>query len=199
MQHCAETLTELGIPFEQRVVSAHRTPDLLFEYAGSAEERGLQVLIAGAGGAAHLPGMAAAKTVLSNCGVQTYSSTDDFALQGQVPTDQIDELLHFGVICRKPFAMQAYREFKHLERKLGFSIALAVGCLEFEVQCVSGSETPGNRQILSVKRVKRVVNRSVARITGIVVDWLQSSGLRPTLPLYRHHPATVVGHDDSLR
>ena len=62
MRHACETLEALEIPFEQRVVSAHRTPDLLFEYAGSAEERGLQVLIAGAGGAAHLPGMAASKT-----------------------------------------------------------------------------------------------------------------------------------------
>ena len=56
MRHAAETLDALGVPYEQRVVSAHRTPDLLFEYAASAEARGLQVLIAGAGGAAHLPG-----------------------------------------------------------------------------------------------------------------------------------------------
>jgi len=69
MRHAAETLDELGIAFEQRVVSAHRTPDLLFEYAGSAEERGLRVLIAGAGGAAHLPGMAASKTTLPVLGV----------------------------------------------------------------------------------------------------------------------------------
>ena len=75
MQHAAETLAALGIPFEQRVVSAHRTPDLLFEYAGSAESRGLQVLIAGAGGAAHLPGMAAAKTALPVLGVPVESKT----------------------------------------------------------------------------------------------------------------------------
>jgi 5-(carboxyamino)imidazole ribonucleotide mutase len=73
MRHAAETLDELGIAFEQRVVSAHRTPDLLFEYAGSAEERGLRVLIAGAGGAAHLPGMAAAKTMLPVLGVPVQS------------------------------------------------------------------------------------------------------------------------------
>ena len=69
MQHAAQTLESLEIEFEQRVVSAHRTPDLLFEYAASAEERGLRVLIAGAGGAAHLPGMAAAKTALPVLGV----------------------------------------------------------------------------------------------------------------------------------
>ena len=69
MRHAAETLEALAIPHEVRVVSAHRTPDLLFEYAASAEERGLQVIVAGAGGAAHLPGMAAAKTTLPVLGV----------------------------------------------------------------------------------------------------------------------------------
>lgn len=69
MQHAAATLTRLGVPFECRVVSAHRTPDLLFEYAASAAGRGLRVVIAGAGGAAHLPGMAAAKTSLPVLGV----------------------------------------------------------------------------------------------------------------------------------
>jgi 5-(carboxyamino)imidazole ribonucleotide mutase len=69
MQHCADTLAELRVPHEVRIVSAHRTPDWLMEYAGSAEGRGLQVLIAAAGGAAHLPGMAASKTVLPVLGV----------------------------------------------------------------------------------------------------------------------------------
>src|SRR2546429_8404416 len=64
MAHTAETLEKLDIPFEVRVVSAHRTPDQLFEYAGSAERRGLEVIIAAAGGAAHLPGVTAAKTAL---------------------------------------------------------------------------------------------------------------------------------------
>src|SRR5262245_49583409 len=73
MQHAATTLDELGVPYERRVVSAHRTPDLLFEYASTAEERGLRVLIAGAGGAAHLPGMAAAKTTLPVLGVPVES------------------------------------------------------------------------------------------------------------------------------
>ena len=65
----AETLERLGVPFEVKVVSAHRTPDLLFEYAAGAEGRGLEVIIAGAGGAAHLPGMTAAKTTLPVLGV----------------------------------------------------------------------------------------------------------------------------------
>jgi len=73
MRYAAETLEELEIPFEQRVVSAHRTPDLLFEYAATAEERGLKVLIAGAGGAAHLPGMAASKSALPVLGVPVES------------------------------------------------------------------------------------------------------------------------------
>src|SRR5438128_10151692 len=64
MAHTAETLEKLDIPFEVRVVSAHRTPDQLFEYAGSAEQRGLEVIIAAAGGAAHLAGVTAAKTAL---------------------------------------------------------------------------------------------------------------------------------------
>jgi len=69
MQHAATMLENLGIPFEARVVSAHRTPDLLFEYAATARERGLACIIAGAGGAAHLPGMLAAKTTLPVLGV----------------------------------------------------------------------------------------------------------------------------------
>lgn len=69
MTHAADVLAELGVPFEAKVVSAHRTPDLLFEYAASAEPRGIRVIIAGAGGAAHLPGMTAAKTTLPVLGV----------------------------------------------------------------------------------------------------------------------------------
>ncbi len=73
MRHAAEMLERLAVPFESRVVSAHRTPDLLFEYASSARERGLAVLIAGAGGAAHLPGMVASKTSLPVLGVPVQS------------------------------------------------------------------------------------------------------------------------------
>jgi 5-(carboxyamino)imidazole ribonucleotide mutase len=73
LKHASKTLEELGVPHETRVVSAHRTPDLLFEYASSAEKRGIEVIIAGAGGAAHLPGMAASKTVLPVLGVPVES------------------------------------------------------------------------------------------------------------------------------
>lgn len=73
MTHSAQTLEALGVPFETLVVSAHRTPDLLFSYASEAEKRGIEVIIAGAGGAAHLPGMAASKTVLPVFGVPVES------------------------------------------------------------------------------------------------------------------------------
>ncbi|MDO8606463.1 MAG: 5-(carboxyamino)imidazole ribonucleotide mutase [Phaeospirillum sp.] len=79
MRHAAATLAELGIAFETRVVSAHRTPKRLYDYAGSARDRGLKVIIAGAGGAAHLPGMTAAMTPLPVFGVPVESK----ALRGQ--------------------------------------------------------------------------------------------------------------------
>lgn len=83
MHHASDILESLGVSFEVKVVSAHRTPDLLFDYAGSAVQRGLKVIIAGAGGAAHLPGMAASKTRLPVLGVPVQSK----ALRG------IDSLL----------------------------------------------------------------------------------------------------------
>jgi 5-(carboxyamino)imidazole ribonucleotide mutase len=73
MRHAAEMLDQLGVKYEKRIVSAHRTPDLLFEYASSAESRGVKVIIAGAGGAAHLPGMCASKTTLPVLGVPVQS------------------------------------------------------------------------------------------------------------------------------
>jgi 5-(carboxyamino)imidazole ribonucleotide mutase len=74
LRHAADTLNRLGVPYEAEVVSAHRTPDKLFDYAASAEARGLEVIIAGAGGAAHLPGMCAAKTPLPVLGVPVESA-----------------------------------------------------------------------------------------------------------------------------
>jgi len=79
MKHAVEILEEFGVPHEVQVVSAHRTPDLMFEYAATASERGLKVIIAGAGGAAHLPGMVAAKTIVPVLGVPIQSK----ALSGQ--------------------------------------------------------------------------------------------------------------------
>ncbi|BBL80221.1 N5-carboxyaminoimidazole ribonucleotide mutase [Rubrobacter xylanophilus] len=75
MRHACGVLDELGVPYEKRVVSAHRTPDFMFEYAAGAARRGLEVIIAGAGGAAHLPGMVASKTVLPVIGVPVKSSS----------------------------------------------------------------------------------------------------------------------------
>ncbi|MEN8261390.1 MAG: 5-(carboxyamino)imidazole ribonucleotide mutase [Pseudomonadota bacterium] len=75
MRHCAEMLETFNLPYECKVVSAHRTPDLMCEYARTAENRGLEVIIAGAGGAAHLPGMVAAQTVLPVIGVPVKSRT----------------------------------------------------------------------------------------------------------------------------
>jgi len=92
MRLAADQLTALGAPFESRVISAHRTPDLLFEYAAGASGRGLEVLIAGAGGAAHLPGMAASKTLLPVIGVPIQSK----ALNG------LDSLLS---IVQMPFGV----------------------------------------------------------------------------------------------
>src|SRR4030095_15525597 len=88
MRHAADILTALSVPFESRVISAHRTPDLLFEYADQAAARGLEVIIAGAGGAAHLPGMTASKTLLPVIGVPIQSK----ALNG------LDSLLSIGQI-----------------------------------------------------------------------------------------------------
>jgi 5-(carboxyamino)imidazole ribonucleotide mutase len=92
MKNAADVLEEFGVPFEAKVVSAHRTPDLLFEFAKSAESRGLEVIIAGAGGAAHLPGMCASQTILPVLGVPVQSK----ALSG------IDSLLS---IVQMPFGV----------------------------------------------------------------------------------------------
>jgi len=90
MQGAADTLTALGVSHEVKIVSAHRTPDLLFEYAASARERGLKAIIAGAGGAAHLPGMTAAKTSVPVLGVpvatKTLSGLDSLLSIAQMPS-----------------------------------------------------------------------------------------------------------------
>jgi 5-(carboxyamino)imidazole ribonucleotide mutase len=75
MEHASKVLDEFGVPHESKIVSAHRTPDLLFEFAKSAESRGIEVIIAGAGGAAHLPGMCASQTVVPVLGVPIQSRT----------------------------------------------------------------------------------------------------------------------------
>jgi 5-(carboxyamino)imidazole ribonucleotide mutase len=75
MRHAADTLAALSVPFESRVISAHRTPDLLFDYAEKAAPRGIEVIVAGAGGAAHLPGMVASHTVLPVLGVPVQSAS----------------------------------------------------------------------------------------------------------------------------
>jgi 5-(carboxyamino)imidazole ribonucleotide mutase len=89
MRHATETLDALGVPHETRVVSAHRTPDLLFSYAEEAAGRGLRVIVAGAGGAAHLPGMTAAKTTLPVLGVpvesKALSGVDSLLSIAQMP------------------------------------------------------------------------------------------------------------------
>jgi 5-(carboxyamino)imidazole ribonucleotide mutase len=101
LRSAAETLERLGIPHEVRVVSAHRTPDLLFDYASTARERGLQVIIAGAGGAAHLPGMTAAKTSLPVLGVpvqsKTLSGLDSLLSIAQMPAGVPVGTLSIGV------------------------------------------------------------------------------------------------------
>ena len=99
MQHAAQTLTALGVPFEKLVVSAHRTPDHMYEYARSAEKRGLKTIIAGAGGAAHLPGMVAALTPLPVLGVPVESRV----LKGQ---DSLLSIVQMpGGIPVAPFAI----------------------------------------------------------------------------------------------
>src|SRR2546430_12420297 len=98
MKHAAEILDALGVPHETKIVSAHRTPDLLFEYAESAEQRGIQVIIAGAGGAAHLPGMAPAKTTLPVVGVPVASE----ALQGIDSLRFIVQKPARGPVCTVP-------------------------------------------------------------------------------------------------
>ncbi len=111
MRHAAEMLDKLGVSYETRVVSAHRTPDLLFEYAESAMARGLEVIIAGAGGAAHLPGMAASKTTLPVLGVPVQSKAlngmDSLLSIAQMPAGIPVATLAIGVAGAKNAALLA--------------------------------------------------------------------------------------------
>jgi 5-(carboxyamino)imidazole ribonucleotide mutase len=111
MSNTATTLEELGVAHEVRVVSAHRTPDLLFEYAASARTRGLEVLIAGAGGAAHLPGMTAAKTSLPVIGVPVQSKAlnglDSLLSMVQMPAGVPVATVAIGVAGAKNAALLA--------------------------------------------------------------------------------------------
>ena len=133
LEHAANTLHELGVPHETRVVSAHRTPDLLFEYAASAEKRGIEVIIAGAGGAAHLPGMTASKTVLPVLGVPVESKAlkglDSLLsiaqMPGGVPVGTLAvgkagainaALLAAAILGAKyPVVREAYRKFRNAQ------------------------------------------------------------------------------------
>lgn len=127
MQHAASTLTTLGISHECRVVSAHRTPDLLFEYAASARARGLKVVIAGAGGAAHLPGMCASKTDLPVLGVPVESK----ALQGvdsllsivQMPAGVPVATLAIGRAGAVNAALLAASILSHIDAGIGARLA----------------------------------------------------------------------------
>ena len=111
MQHCVALLERLGVAHETRVVSAHRTPDLLFEYAASARDRGLEVIIAGAGGAAHLPGMTAAKTSLPVIGVpvqsKSLSGLDSLLSIAQMPAGIPVATVAIGIAGAKNAALLA--------------------------------------------------------------------------------------------
>ena len=113
MRHAAELLTQFGVPHERRIISAHRTPDLMAEYARTAEQRGLHVIIAGAGGAAHLPGMVASHTVLPVLGVpvqsRALSGLDSLLSIAQMPGGVPVGTLAIGEAGAKNAALLAIR------------------------------------------------------------------------------------------
>jgi len=122
MEHASLCLTELGVAHEVKVVSAHRTPDLLFNYAESAESRGLQVIIAGAGGAAHLPGMVAAKTALPVLGVPVQSKAlngmDSLLSIVQMPAGIPVGTLAIGIAGAKNAALLAASILGNKDKKI---------------------------------------------------------------------------------
>lgn len=125
--HTAELLKDLGVPFEAEVVSAHRTPDRLFEYADTARERGIQVIIAGAGGAAHLPGMCAAKTDLPVLGVPVKSSilngVDSLLSIVQMPAGIAVGTLAIGKAGAKNAALMAAQIIGLQDQKVAQAVA----------------------------------------------------------------------------
>jgi 5-(carboxyamino)imidazole ribonucleotide mutase len=126
MRNVSETLDELGVPYEVRVVSAHRTPDLLFKYAEQAPSRGLKVIIAGAGGAAHLPGMTAAKTHLPVLGVPVESKAlkglDSLLSIAQMPAGIPVATFAIGKAGAKNAALFAASMLAHDNRKIESSL-----------------------------------------------------------------------------
>ena len=123
MKHACESLDEVGVTYEKRVVSAHRTPDLMFEFAEKARERGIKVIIAGAGGAAHLPGMVAAKTTLPVIGVPVQSRTllSIVQMPGGVPvaTTAIGKAgaINAGLLAAQMLSMYDKKVAERLEEK----------------------------------------------------------------------------------
>ncbi|MEL6544999.1 MAG: 5-(carboxyamino)imidazole ribonucleotide mutase [Myxococcota bacterium] len=133
MQGACEALEDMGVPYEKKVVSAHRTPDRMFEYAESAAQRGLKVIIAGAGGAAHLPGMVAAKTVVPVLGVP-------------VPITSLNGMDSLLSIVQMPKGVPVGT------LALGKSGAINAGLL---AAAIVGNEVPAVRERLEAFRAKR--------------------------------------------
>ncbi len=145
MQYTAETLESLGVAFEARIVSAHRTPDLLFAYAESAPSRGIELIVAGAGGAAHLPGMLAAKTWLPVFGVpvrsEAFHGVDSLLSIVQMPAGVAVGTLAVGragavnaallaasiLATRDPHVRKAVEEFRERQTGSVLSLSLPIG------------------------------------------------------------------------
>lgn len=145
MQHTAAQLDEMKVPYETNVVSAHRTPDWLFEYAGTAAGRGIEIIIAGAGGAAHLPGMAASKTVLPVLGVPVESK----ALKG------LDSLLSIAQMpAGVPVGSLAIGKPGAINAALLATAMLGAKYLEFRV-AYDGFRKRQTKKVLSNRRLKK--------------------------------------------